>query len=395
MWKLLLLCGMISAAPHENINYKSLNEFSLRLLDNTYAFNENFGKSNFAISPLSLWSIFALLAEGSSGQTCLELIKELQLPTELRATQALHLAAKKILKTQYNDIILKGQSAMFADCTLDIHAEFCSAALAYDTGIYSVDASNTTLLANDINYYICVATEGQILNAVREENLNNLRMVLIDALYFKANWTHPFDPTHTREEAFYNYQGKPIGTVNMMHHKAPHNLRDALHIDAQILELNYGTSEEFSMLVLLPIEGVPIKQLLNSLAYCPLDWLTNFRDEDNNVRIDVYLPRIKLSSQTDLITPLQYTGIQTIFDSKRAELPGVSDSPLYVSSTVQSISLEVTEEGTVATAATVVGLEDRVLGQRFEANKEFVFLITERRTNLILFAGVYQDPFAV
>lgn len=384
------------AAPSKNtLDFASVNEFSLQLLDHTYTYQDNFGKSNVAISPVSVWSILSLLAEGSSGQTFHELMKNLKLPMALRETQALHTDTSNLLKGNFQDVILRGQSTMFSDCTLQIHPEFCEAAVSYNTDIYSVDTLNTAKLAQDINKYICLATEGRILNAVREESLQNLRLILVDALYFKANWTLPFDSTLTKEEDFYDYQGKSIGRINMMYQKAPLNVVDVNQLQAQVLELPYGKDKEFSMLILLPFDGTPIKQVLSNLASQPFTWINYLRTDEELSDIDVYVPRFKISSQADLMAPLQYSGIQSIFDIQKAELPGVSDSPLYITSVTQNVDLEVTEEGTVAAAAVVVGLEDRFLGNRFEANRNFVFLIMERTKNLILFAGVYQEPSAV
>lgn len=380
------------------VDFSPLNEFSLKLLDHTYSYQENFGQSNKAISPISIWSLFSLIAEGSSGKTFKELMKELRLPNDLRATQNLHLAANNLLKSGFEDVLLKGQSVMFSDNSLQIHPEFCESAALYSTDIYSVDSKNTTKLEHDINYFICLATEGRITNAVKSKDLDDLRLILVDALFFKANWTYPFDSTQTKQEDFYNYQGKTIGSVNMMYHKAPHNIIDADEIQATVLEMTYGKNEEFSMLILLPFDGTSVKTLLSNLAAQPTSWIDRLKsknEEDDVPELDVYVPRFKVSGKTDLIPPLQYLGIQSVFDVQRAELPGVSESPLFISSAVQNVDIEVTEEGTIAAAATVVGLEDRILGQRFEANRDFVFLITERKSNLILFSGVYEVPSVV
>lgn len=399
MYKIVTFIFLVSyalAAPSKsNLDFAPLNEFSLQLLDHSYTYQENFGKSNVAISPVSVWNILSLLAEGSAGQTFQELVKHLHLPVVLRETQALHEDISNLLKSDHQDVTLKGQSTMFSDCSLQIHPEFCEAAVFYKTGVYSVDTTNTAKLAQDINKYICLATEGRILNAVREESLENLRLILVDALYFKANWTVPFDSTLTKEEDFYDYQGKTIGRINMMYQKAPHTLVDINQLQAQVLEIPYGKNKDCSMMVLLPFEGTPIKQVLANLASQPFSWIEDLKNDEEPSDIDVYLPRFKISSQSDLIPPLQYSGIQSIFDVQKAELPGVSDSPLFITSVTQTVDLEVTEEGTVAAAAVVVGLEDRFLGNRFEANRNFVFLIMERTRNLIVFAGVYQDPSVV
>lgn len=396
MWKVVLLAfaGVVYTAPSPVVDFTPINEFALRLLENTHAAQRLFGRKNVAISPLSVWSIFSLLAEGSSGETFHELMRGLQLPRDLRATQALHVAARSILKTNNRDVILNGQSAMFSDCTLQIHPEFCQAALGYNTDIYSVDPTNTTKLANDINYYICVATQGRILNAVKPEFLENLRMIIVDALYFKANWTVPFNPQNTREETFYDHQGKSLGSVNMMRQKAPHSLTDLPEIGAQVLELTYGQDKEFSMLIFLPEEGMAVRNLLSNLVSQPNTWLEKIRST-GEASVECLVPRFKVSSQTDLIPPLQYSGIVNIFDKQKAQLPGVSDTPLFVSKTIQKVEIDVNESGTVASSTTIVGLENRVFGPRFEVNREFVYLIIERKTNVILFAGVYEEPSAV
>ncbi|CAH2098422.1 unnamed protein product [Euphydryas editha] len=395
MWKFVLFVGIVTSAPNDNtagLNFNQINQFTLKLLNNVYTYQQDFGENNVAISPLSVWSIFSLLAEGSAGETFVELMRELRLPNDLRETQNLHSAVVKLLKNKGQDVTLNTQTAMFSDRSLKVHPEFCESALYYSTDVYSVDTTNTTKLANDINYYICLATEGRIREAVKPELLEDLRLILVDALYFKATWTHPFDPTQTKEEAFYNSQGKKIGSVNMMYHKARHNYGESNLISAQILEMTYGKFEQFSMLFLLPFDGYTVKNMLNELATQPLDWMMEYKMSENPPEIDCYIPRFKISSRTDLIRPLQYSGIQRIFDMEKAELPGVSDSPLFVSKVVQNVDIEVTEEGTVAAASTVVGLEDRILGLRFEANKEFAFLVVDRSTDLILLAGVYAEP---
>ncbi|XP_072946478.1 serine protease inhibitor-like [Epargyreus clarus] len=397
MWRIVALVTLVAGAPTEldNIDVAPINHFTFNLLNNVYAFQESFGQKNVVVSPLSIWSTFALLAEGSAGDTFTELMRGLALPNDLRATQALQGAVAQILKSGDKDVTLNRQAAIFSDRSLLIHPEFCQSANLYNTEVFSVDPSNTTKLAYDINYFICLATEGRIKEAITPELVENLRMTLVDALYFKASWTFPFDPTQTKQEAFYNSQGRTIGSVNMMYHKAPHNIGDSNSIGAQILEMTYGRNERFSMFIMLPFDGMPLSRMLGNLGMQSLDWMSEFRSAGIFPEIDCFIPRFKISSQLDLVPPLQYSGITRIFDAAQAELPGVSDSPLFVSKTIQNVEIEVNEEGTVAASSTIVGLEDRILGQRFEANKEFVFLVMDRLSGLVIFAGVYGQPSLV
>lgn len=389
---LILLCAtiIIDSAPTD-FNLDSINDFTFRLLDNVAAVHEG----NFAISPISVWNLYSLLAEGAAGSTYNELMLQLKLPKDLRATQALHKAVEAVFQPP-KDVKLNRKAAMFADCSLEIHQEFCQSALSYNTDIYVVDASNKTKLASDINYFICVATDGNVRNVISEESLENLKLLLVDGMYFKANWTYPFDPLKTKVEDFYDQQGRTIGSVNMMYQKAPHTVSYSRVIEAEIIDMSYGDTEDYSMLILLPAHGSTVKKLLKKLSEKPyLEWMKHSSISEDLPRIDCYVPRFKISSNLDLVQPLKYMGLYEIFDETNCQLPGVSASPLFVSKTVQKVELKVTEEGTKAAVATVVGLEDRILGQRVEVNRPFVYVIVDKKSNLVLFAGIYTEPSLV
>ncbi|CAG9122390.1 unnamed protein product [Plutella xylostella] len=392
---IITLVNSVLTAP-SGVNFSPINEFSFNLLQNVFAYQENFGPQNLAVSPVSVWNIFSLLSGGASGATFAELSQLLRLPKDVRVTQDLHLASNSVLKVKNKDVILNKQAAMFAERELQIHPEFCESASKYNTEIYTVDASNTTKLANDINYFICMATEGAIKDAVKPDLLENLRLLLVDAMYFKANWTTPFDSRQTKRETFYDQQGRSIGDVNMMYQKAPNKIVYAAELEADVLELTYGEDKEFAMVIFLPDYGVPLKRVLNNLSTKPTDaWTMLLQNEEQMSSVECQVPRFKISSQLDLIQPLKYMGLYSIFDEMKAELPGISDSPLYVSKTIQKTELEVTEEGTVAAVATVVGLENRILGPSINVNKPFVYAIVNRRHNIVLFTGVYTNPSVV
>lgn len=383
-----------SAAPADNyVHLDPVNEFSLSLLQNVYAFQDNFGQQNFAVSPISAWNVFSLLSEGASGTTFDELSQLLRLPKDSAVTQSLHKATDKVLQKDNKDVVLKKQAAMFAERSLRIHQDFCLSAARHNTDIYTVNSTNTRKLTNDINYYICLATDGRIKDAINEDFLQDLRLLLVDVMYFKANWTNPFIVSDTRKEPFFDQQGRNIGHVNMMHQKALNKLVDLPNLEADMLELTYGDSKEFSMIILVPYNGVPLKRLLNNLIAQPTNtWIKQLTEREQTNEVDCYVPKFKISSQLDLVQPLKFMGLYSIFDIMKAELPGIADEPLFVSKTIQKVELEVTEEGTVASVATVVGLENRILGPTIEVNRPFAYMVMERKSNVILFAGVYAVP---
>ena len=67
---------------------------------------------------------------------------------------------------------------------------------------------------------------------------------------------------------------------------------------------------------------------------------------------------------------------------------------LFVSDVLQKAVLEVHEEGSEAAVASVVAMSNRMMPRpsRFVCRKPFFFLITDKLTNLALFAGKVADP---
>lgn len=85
-------------------------------------------------------------------------------------------------------------------------------------------------------------------------------------------------------------------------------------------------------------------------------------------------------------------GIKDIFDADAADLLGIFPHYLYVSRLVQRAEIEVDEEGTVASAVAAATLEYKSPPPVFRANKPFAYLIVDRQTRSILFAGKVTNP---
>ncbi|XP_026748444.2 serine protease inhibitor 77Ba-like [Galleria mellonella] len=399
MWKIfsVMFIGLATTAP---VTYKvtdlidvlisPINKFSIELLNSTYNYQRsNLKLKNVVIAPFSIWNVFSLLAEGASGKSFLELSKALRLSSERRSIQRQHRFARNFLRSRDENVVINAQTIMLYDKNFSVCPQFAQSTVNRDTDIFPVDTRNPTKLAKEINDFISRATNGKIGNAVKPDILENLKMIIIDALYFNSDWTVQFDVDKTRTRPFYNYNGDEIGFVNMMTQKAIYNIKDVPAIEANVLELTYGKNKQFSMLIVLPFKGISIDKLLRNMASCSSNWMNSMSFE--SVQMQCSIPRFKLTSQTDVIPALQSMGIMSIFDKQQARLEGVSNISLFVSQTVQNIEMDVTETGTTVASSTMVGLETKKL-EMFIADREFVFLIKERRSNLILFAGVYEDP---
>lgn len=110
--------------------------------------------------------------------------------------------------------------------------------------------------------------------------------------------------------------------------------------------------------------------------------------------VELNMPRFKIDSDFDLNTVLKHLGINDIFDSNRDGLAKISRQPTFVSHIFHKAIIEVNEEGTVAVAYTTTSiLNRRIINPiKFTLNRPFGFLIVERQSNALLFAGQIKHP---
>jgi serpin B len=118
------------------------------------------------------------------------------------------------------------------------------------------------------------------------------------------------------------------------------------------------------------------------------------------------MPRLKLRRRTDLKRVLPALGVRAAFDPDRADLtrifePADRGQRLFVDLALQEAVVEVTEEGTRASAATTVGGMVTSFPARppprpylFRADRPFIFVIYNRRLGGALFIGKVGDPRA-
>ncbi len=106
------------------------------------------------------------------------------------------------------------------------------------------------------------------------------------------------------------------------------------------------------------------------------------------------LPKFRIEYEKQLKDVLRSLGMVDAFEVDRADFGAISPPPpqLYLSHVKQKTFIEVNEEGTEAAAATAVGVSTTSVPSLFAADRPFIYLIRERLSGVILFAGVMRDP---
>lgn len=167
-------------------------------------------------------------------------------------------------------------------------------------------------------------------------------------------------------------------------------------LQADIIELAYGNDRKFSMVVILPIKKVPLVTVIDNLRVVGLhSVIENLNESEEDPDLEIHLPRFSISSSYKLTNILRDMGLVDLFDRQSANLAKISRLPVYISQFLQKATIEVDEQGTIASVANSATLQFQSIPSEFFVNRPFAFMIIERTTKSILFCGHVKNPVNV
>ena len=231
----------------------------------------------------------------------------------------------------------------------------------------------------------------------------NMMAVLVNTIYFKGAWREPFDASKTVDGLF-RTGSKELPARYMT---ASRKMKAIEHCEelggASVLALDYGQVSdeipipEFFAIFILPADSsdASMNNLILGLKSQPMAEIlrkTSMRSE-----VKLQLPRFKLKyGPSSLVKSLKQLGMVDAFDSSKSELFNeMTNDPLtYVDDIFHGTAMEVTEEGTVAAAATAAVMRTRSIVMPIELtfNRPFVVSILHRPSGLPLFMGRVESP---
>lgn len=252
----------------------------------------------------------------------------------------------------------------------------------YDAEIEPITTAAT------INAWVDEKTRGRIDEIIKGPVPGNVVAYLINALYFKADWTHQFDKADTQDAPFQRADGSTV-QVPMMSQQGAFEMRtDA---DMSMLRLPYGAGR-FSMLLALPHEGSglgTIAERLESERW--QEWMTELEEVPD---LQVRLPRFEIEWESSLVESLMAMGMEVPFEGGVADFSDMFDPPgPWIEEVLQKTFLRVDEEGTEAAAVTkVVMVVSAPPAIAFD--RPFFLAIYDHATETVLFLGQVADPTA-
>lgn len=347
-------------------------------------------RKSIVTSPLSVTYVMGMLNDGAAGKTEEEITSVLGFGAGDKAAvnaycQALIQQAPLAdpsVKLQIANIVAADQDVVLEDTYKQNMSDY------YEADVASLDFSEPASL-DYLNGWCNEKTEGMIPKII-DQLSPEAKLVLMNAICFKATWTEKFDEQDTKEEIFTKADGT-AATVPMMYRNAliQYGANDVF----SSVCLPFGSGDKYRMYVLLPSEGKSVDDVVNVLTN---DFWEKNRPSGNAV-VDLKLPRFKTNSDIRLNDLISQLGAPSMFDSEKADFAGISKNykDLYVSLLKQKAAIEVSEEGTKASAVTVAMI-DTTSGPMdykkatFHADRPFVYLIQEWDTRAVFFIGTYE-----
>jgi len=360
----------------------------------TAAIYETYGeknKGNFLISPLSAEIVLALTTIGAKNLTSQELISGLQLPTTNdKIREAVRsLAAKLNIQQETPPHTLASANKVYLAENFNIDENFQAIAVKdFAAEVANVNFAKNAEAAQAINSWVENRTNDKIKNLIDPSSLGaDTKVVLVNALYFYAEWSRKFDAHDTRKRQFFN-DGKDPKLVDTMQIETDFKYYECSKVNARYVELPYNAPGSVSMTIVLPNEknGLPeLEKNLNRVFGGKRNYTTE--------RLQVTLPKFKLESSIEFVPILKEFSIIKPFNSE-ADFSGITSSGnLFISKVIQKTFIEVAEKGTEAAAATAVEfvllsaaeIDPKPEVKEFRVDHPFLFYL--KKDDVILFTG--------
>ena len=261
--------------------------------------------------------------------------------------------------------------------------------------MFPTDFADAHAAADRINAWVAGKTHGRITDLIPADAIKpQTRLILTDAVYFKAGWANDFDETASKPGLFHVRPGQDV-TVRMMHATGHYSMTRGDGME--MLELPYRYYDA-SLLVVLPDERDGLATVESELS---AQKLTSWLEYQQQFNVAMSIPAFKSGSSLDLTTVLQALGMNLAFTPFKADLSLIADdkiNPLYVGDVVHKAFIDVHEKGTEAAAATSVmmnasaGMAPPMEDVTFVADHPFIYVIRANASGDILFMGRVENP---
>lgn len=387
----LISLAAFSACTDKNVpesaNVNIPAEFSAKTTSFAVDFWKTYEKEkggSYFLSPLSLHIALGMLLNGTEGETKAEIQKVLSFSdADLAGINASY--AELISKLPLVDPKVTNTTAnsVWHEKEFPVESAYLEALKkSFNAGVYAEDFSNKATV-DKINRWAASHTNNKIKQVLEQIEPHQI-LFLLNALYFKGDWTEKFDEKNTFKAPFHGATREVTQDFMYLQKEFGYTENEAF----RMLELPYG-NEKYAFVAILPVNG----SADNMISGLTREKWEGARAALRKQKVEVFLPKFKMESSKNLNSVLQAMGMKKAF-TDAAELGGISKATrLFVDFVKQDTYLSVDEKGSEAAAVTTIGVGLTSLPSYpvFRCDKPFAFAIVEKTSDTIQFIGKVND----
>jgi serpin B len=354
---------------------------------------------NLVYSPYSISLAAAMLYGGAGGETASQIantlhftlppdqfhsaMNALSLDLAQRPEQSRKIDHKNPMQLYIANAVWGQRDYPFEKAYLDLLA------VNYGAGVRLLDfAAAPDSARQQINDWVDRETKGKIKEAMPPGSVEpSTRMVLANAVYFKAAWQEAFVAKLTRDAPFTRLDGSQLQVPTMQtEDEIPLWVGSGDGYQAVALPYKGDLAE---MVIILPDQGhfEEVENALDAAKYAAI------LDGMLSDSLTLYMPKFEFNVDFDLIPVLSSLGMPLAFDENNADFSGITKPErLYVYQALHKAYILVNEAGTEAAAATIFGAVPVSLPRELHIDRPFIFIIRDVPTGTILFVGRVLNP---
>lgn len=340
---------------------------------------------NVALSPYSIATALAMTVNGAAGQTRDEMLSVLAAASVDELNHGVNALTREVEALAGKKIALAAANQLFGQRGVAWERDFLDVlAREYGAGLRTVDYA-TDAARDAVNAWTAEQTHGRIEEILPPGSVGAMtRLVLVNALYFKAPWVEQFEEPMTTAGDFHLADGSTVEVPTM--HATLAQAGVAVGDGWQAVQLPYE-GNELAMTVVLPDAGreVDAAELPEILA------------APRPGGVELALPRWTFRTEVSLREMLTGLGMPTPFDAASADFTPMteSDEQLLIDDVYHQVFVAVDEQGTEAAAATAVVMRATsavMTPNRLVVDRPFLFVIHDVAHGTPLFVGRVDDP---
>lgn len=354
--------------------------------------------ANLALSPYSIAVALAMTANGAVGATRQQMLDVLHVDSLAAYNAGLAALTQeveglagpvKLYDGTPGEIALAAANALFGDGATTWEQGFLTVlAKEYGAGMRTVDWRGAPEAGRQaVNAWTSAQTHDRIPQILPPGVVDTLtRLVLVNALYFKAPWLVPFQKVATHSGPFHRADGTTVQVPMMGSEDGP-----ATYLSGRFFRgarIPY-VGRTLAMTVALPTPGHESEALAELLAA----GVHGAGASGASLRLS--MPRWTYRVATDLSDPLQQLGMTLAFGDRADFSAMTTDADLVVSDVLHQTFVAVDENGTEAAAATAVVMGETALPVTQETlvlDRPFLFVVHDAAHGTPLFVGRVADP---